>query len=86
MAGCLLAGVLPWIVEAACEIVGARYAALGVIGADGLVPLAVIVADDGVGHGPSLRRSGLGSLWRRAEQRRGQLTLGQPPEGGLCLR
>lgn len=44
--------------------------------------LTVIVTDDGVGLGPSRRRSGLGNLRRRAEQRGGQLTLDQPPEGG----
>jgi signal transduction histidine kinase len=48
--------------------------------------LVITVADNGVGLGPSSRRSGLSNLRHRAESRGGRLELEQAPGGGLLLR
>jgi len=48
--------------------------------------LVMVVSDDGVGLGPSLRRSGLSNLRQRAERRGGHLELDRSGEGGLQLR
>ncbi len=48
--------------------------------------LVLTVSDNGVGLGPSHRRSGLSNLRYRAESRGGRLELGQSPQGGLLLR
>jgi signal transduction histidine kinase len=43
------------------------------------------VSDDGIGLGPTTRRSGLANLRRRAERRGGALTLTEQPTGTrLC--
>lgn len=62
----------------------ASSVALRVVAGDGA--LVITVADNGVGIGPSARRSGLSNLRRRAERRGGQLELEQAPGGGLLLR
>jgi signal transduction histidine kinase len=48
--------------------------------------LALTVIDNGVGLGPSTRRSGLANLNRRAERHGGYLDVGNSPEGGLRLQ
>ena len=48
--------------------------------------LTLSVADDGVGLGPSTRRSGLSNLRERAELRGGHLELDGSDEGGLLVR
>jgi signal transduction histidine kinase len=48
--------------------------------------LCLSVSDDGIGLGPSRRRSGLSNLRQRAERLGGYLELERSPEGGLLLR
>jgi signal transduction histidine kinase len=48
--------------------------------------LSLTVSDDGVGLGPSARRSGLSNLRERAERRGGHLELERSSDGGLLLR
>jgi signal transduction histidine kinase len=48
--------------------------------------LCLTVSDDGVGLGPSARRSGLSNLRQRAERRGGHLELERSSDGGLLLR
>jgi signal transduction histidine kinase len=48
--------------------------------------LALTVIDNGIGLGPSTRRSGLANLNRRAERHGGYLDVGNSPEGGLRLQ
>jgi signal transduction histidine kinase len=48
--------------------------------------LTLEVGDDGVGLGPSTRRSGLANLRRRAESRGGSFTVGSGNPSGTRLR
>jgi len=48
--------------------------------------LELIVIDNGIGLGESMRRSGLANLNRRAERRGGYLDVGSSPEAGLRLQ
>lgn len=48
--------------------------------------LCLTIADDGVGLGPSRRRSGLSNLRERAERLGGYLELERAPAGGLLVR
>ena len=48
--------------------------------------LSLVVSDDGVGLGPSTRRSGLDNLERRALHHGGRCELGASPSGGTELR
>jgi signal transduction histidine kinase len=48
--------------------------------------LALTVTDNGIGLGPSTRRSGLVNLHRRAERYGGDFSVANAPEGGLRLQ
>jgi len=62
----------------------ARHASVSLV-TDGSL-LCLTVADDGVGLGPSQRRSGLSNLRERAERLGGYLELERSTEGGLLVR
>jgi signal transduction histidine kinase len=62
----------------------ARHASV-VLSSNGQL-LCLTVADDGVGLGPSRRRSGLSNLRERAERLGGYLELERSGEGGLLVR